>query len=62
MQRRQMEFQDTYTDGCIEGLAIVLDILLANVQHVHLGTGDHDTDQGSVFGSSSLNKCTHTLI
>lgn len=52
--------RDTYRDVSVQRLAVVSDILLANIQHVHLRTGDHDADQGSVFGPSSLNICTHT--
>lgn len=50
--------EDTYADGCIQGLAVILDVFLANIQHVHLRTGDHDTYQGSVFSSSSLYEST----
>lgn len=51
--------RDTYRDVRVQRLAVVSDILLANIQHVHLRTGDHDADQGSVFGPGSLNTCTH---
>ena len=52
---------DTYRDVRVQRLAVVFDIFLADIQHVYLRTGDHDPDQGCVFGPSSLSICTHTL-
>lgn len=49
---------DTYGDIRVQRLAVVLHILLTDVQHVHLRTGHHDPDQCFVFGASSLRRHT----
>lgn len=52
--------QITHRDIGVEGFAVVSHILLSNIQHVNLRTGDHDPNQGFVFSPSSLNKLNGT--
>lgn len=53
--------QNTHRDICVEWFAVVSHILLSDIQHVNLRTGDHDANQGFVFGPSSLKTLDSTI-
>lgn len=52
--------QNTHRDICVQWFAVVSHILLSNIQHVNLRTGDHDPNQGFVFSPSPLNMLDST--
>lgn len=52
--QRHVVSSGTYRDVSVQRLSIGLQVLLSDVQHVHLRAGHHDTDEGSVLGASSL--------
>ncbi len=52
----------TYRDGSVQRLPVQPQILLPDIQHVHLRAGHHDADQSPVFGSCSLNKGKHQQV
>lgn len=44
----------TYWDISVQWFSVGLQILLPDVQHIYLGAGHHDTDEGSVLCPCSL--------
>lgn len=49
----------TYRDVGVERLPEQTQILLSDVQHVHLRAGHHDADQSPVFGARALQETDH---
>lgn len=51
----------TYRDGGVERFPVQTQILLSDIQHVHLRARHHDPDQSPIFGTGTL-KNTHMSV